>query len=155
MDARCALAMRGPETVGAGIAAADDDDVLVPGRDEAAVVNLVSLAPLILKREVIHREMDARQLPARNRKIARPRRAAGENNRVEALPQLVHRHVDADVGAGTEHHAFLGHQREPPLQLFLFALELGYAVAEQAADAIGALEHRDPMPRAIELCGCR
>ena len=35
----------------------------------------------------------------------------------------------------------------------LLQLELGNAVAQQAADAIGALEHRDPVAGAVQLLG--
>ncbi len=42
-----------------------------------------------------------------------------------------------------EDHAFIAHQRQPALEPALFELEFRNAVAEQPADAIGALEHGD------------
>ena len=77
--------------------------------------------------------------------------AAGEHDRVELAAQLVDRHVHADVGVGAEHDAFFAEQREPAIEDSLLELELGNAVAEQPADAIGALEHRDRVAGAIEL----
>ena len=61
--------------------------------------------------------------------------------------------VDADVDAGPELDPFLRQQVEPPVEEPLLELELRDAVAEQAADPIGALEHGDPVAGAIELRG--
>ena len=89
MHAGRALAVGGAEAVGAGVAAADDDDVLARGGDELLVGDLVALAATVLQRQVLHREMDARQLAARHRQVARQRRAASEDDRVESGAELV------------------------------------------------------------------
>ena len=51
--------------------------------------------------------------------------------------------------------AFLQHQVEPAIEEPLLELELGDAVAQQAADAIGALEDGDRVAGAIQLRGRR
>ncbi len=51
------------------------------------------------------------------------------------------RDVGADVGAAAELRALGAHLRQPPVQVPLFHLELGDAVAQQAARGVGALEH--------------
>ena len=111
-----------------------------PSRD------FVAFAAPVLQRQVLHREVDALRARARapadraapsSRRRARWRRTA---------LQLRRAHVDADVGiwSGTSRplraSARAG-DREP-----LLHLELGDAVAQQPADAIGALEHRDECP---------
>ena len=90
-----------------------------------------------------------------HRQIARPRRAAGEHDRVELGAQLVDRDVDADVRVGLEDDAFLHQQLQAPIEDALLELELRNAVAQQSADAIGALEHRDGVAGAIQLRGGR
>ena len=88
----------------------------------------------------------------RSRGIVAPPR---EHDGVELAPQLVGRNVGADVGVGPEPDALGLHDREPAIEDALLHLELGDAVAKQAADAIGALEHRDPVPGLVELIGGR
>ena len=105
-----ALAVRGAEAVGAGVAAADDDDVLVLRRDEPIVGDVVALAAAVLQRQILHREVNARELAAGHRQIARARGAAGEHDRIELGAKLVDRHVDADVAAGAEDDAFLAQE---------------------------------------------
>jgi hypothetical protein len=66
-------------------------------------------------------------------------------------------HLDVDVlahgGVGAELGALGLHLLEPPVDVALLHLELGDAVAQQAADAVGALEHHDVVPGAGELLG--
>ena len=54
-----------------------------------------------------------------------------------------------------EHHAFGRQQIEPAIEDALLELELRDAVAQQAADAIGLLEHRHAVSGAIQLRGGR
>ena len=55
--------------------------------------------------------------------------------------------------AGAELGALGLHLREAAIEVALLHLELGDAVAEQAADAVGPLEHDDAVPGARELLG--
>ena len=59
--------------------------------------------------------------------------------------------VDADLDAGPELGALAAHLRDPALEESLLHLELGDAVAQEPADAIGALEHDDGCPARVEL----
>src|SRR5688572_8237218 len=147
--------MRGAEAVRARVTAADDDDVLAVRGDELAVRDLITLAAPVLQGEVIHRVVDASEVAPRYRQIARLTRAAGEQHRIVVVTQTTRGHVHADVDAGTEHHAFDLHHREAAIEMALLHLELGDAVAEQTADAIRLLEHRDRVAGAIELIGRR
>ena len=83
-----ALAMRRADAVGAGVAAAEDHDVLT-GRDDRFVVrhDLARDAPILLGQEV-HREVHAGELAARHLEIARLLGAGAQQDRVEALAQL-------------------------------------------------------------------
>ena len=55
--------------------------------------------------------------------------------------------------AGAEAGALGGHLREPRVEVLLLHLEVGDAVAQQAADAVVALEHGDGVAGAGELLG--
>ena len=103
--------------------------------------------------EVLHREVHAVKLAAGHLEIARPPGAAGQQHRVEVAAQVVGGDVHADVDAGAEHDALGRQQLEPPIEDALLHLELGNAVAQQPADAIGLLEHRHAVAGAIELRG--
>ena len=59
----------------------------------------------------------------------------------------------ADPGVGAELGALGLHLREPAIEVALLHLELGDAVAQQAADAVGAFEHDDVVTGARELLG--
>ena len=155
MDRSSTLSMRGSQTIGAGVAAADDDDVPVLGRDEFRVGKVVPFVAAVLKRKVFHREVDTLQIPSWYREITRHGRAASEDDRVEVDAQLFHGDIDADVGVDLKSHALLLHQAEAAIEEALLQLEVRYSVSEEPADAIGTLEHGHRVACAVELCGCR
>ena len=97
--------------------------------------------------------MDAGELASRHGQVARRPRAAREHDRIELSLQIRGRHRRADGGVGLEHHAVLFHQPQPPVEELFLHLELGDAVAQEAADPVGALEHRYPVTGTIELLG--
>src|SRR3546814_5913420 len=68
----------------------------------------------------------------------------------DALPIFdTHVGVDAELGA-------LGlHLGQAPVDVALLHLELGDAVAQEATDAVGPLEHDDVVPGSRELLGGR
>ena len=61
--------------------------------------------------------------------------------------------VVADVDAGAEDGALAAHLVEAPVEVLLLHLELGDAVAQQAADLVGALVDRDGVAGAGQLLG--
>src|SRR6266545_4635697 len=152
-DGARALTVGGAEAVGAGVASADDDDALVPGGDEVALRHHVALGAMILERQVVHGEMDAVEIPARDGQVARPLGAPGEDDGVELLAEPLHGQALAHVDAGLEADPRRLHEPEAPLEEALLHLEFGNAVAQEPAHAIGLLEHGHGMPRAIELLG--
>ena len=78
---RCgALAVHGAEAIRAGVAAADDHDVLAGGVDPR---QFVAFAVAVLLRQVIHREVHALELASGHVQIARLAGAAGEQDRIE------------------------------------------------------------------------
>ncbi len=89
-----------------------------------------------------------------NRQITRDRGAAAQHDGVELAAQLVGRNAGADVRVGPELDALRVHDREPAIENALLHLEFRDAVAKQAADAIGTLEDRDPVPGLVQLIGC-
>src|SRR3954469_2953601 len=95
--------------------------------------------------------MDAARLAAGDREVTPRGRTRGEHDGVELRAQRFDAHVDTDVHVHPELGALGLHLRETTVEVALLPLELGEAVPQQAADAVGALEHDDRMARACEL----
>src|SRR5262249_6741061 len=155
MDGPGTLTVHRAQAVGAGIATADDDDALALRRNELCLGDRVALAAPVLERQVLHGEVDAAELAAGYRQIARPARAASQDDRVKIAAEVPDSHVDADVRPGTEDDAGLLHDPEPAVEKTLFHLELGNAVAQQTADPVVALEHGRQVAGPIQLLGGR
>src|SRR5947199_308159 len=153
VDRGGALTVHRAQTVGARVAAADDDDALAGRADEPLVGNLIALAPLVLEHQVLHREVDAGELASGDREIARPAGPTGQDERIEVAAERLDRHVHADVRARLETHAALLHELEPAVDEALLHLELGNAVAQEAADPVVTLEDGHEMAGAVELLG--
>ena len=148
MRAGRALAVRGTQTVRAGVTATDDDDPLAArgdGRLTIGVENRIPVGGLIGPRQILHGLMDAGEFPARDGQVARIGGATGQHHRVEALAELRRGDVDADVHSGHERGALGRHLFQAAIDMALLHLELGDAVAQQATDPIGAFEHGDVM----------
>ena len=77
----------------------------------------------------------------------------GDHDGVKVLLQLRARNVLAHVHAGLEHDAFGLHHLQAAINDLLFHLEIGDAVAQQAADAAVALEHGHGVPGPVQLLG--
>src|SRR6266545_848632 len=150
-QAPAAMAHRGPDAVGAGIAAADDDHVFARGGNEVAVSVSVQQAPGV-RREEIHGEMNSFELAAFDGQIAGFRRAGAENNGVEIVEQLPGGKRFAHVTAADKLDALLLEDVDAAQDDFLLVeLHVRDAVHEQAARSIGAFEDRHRMSGAIEL----
>ena len=155
VDRPGSLPMHRAQAVGAGIAAADDDHALAGSGDELILGDLVPFATAVLLGQEVDGEVNARQVAARHLKIAGRPGAAAQHNRVELPAQIRNRKVHTDVHAGAEHDAFLLEQRKTPVHHALLDLELGDAVPQQSADAVGLLEDRHQVPGPIQLVGRR
>ena len=95
--------------------------------------------------------MDAFEFAAGHLQIARLFGAAGEQDGIVIAQQIFDGDVHADVGVGAELDAFGVHLFEAAVDEALLHLEIGDAVAEQAADAVGFFEDRHPVAGAAEL----
>ena len=93
--------------------------------------------------QVVHGEVHAVELAARDRQVARHGGAGGDHDGVVAAAQLLPGHVGADGDAGPEAGAFGLHLVQAAVHVLLFHLEVGDAVAQQAADLVVALVHGD------------
>ncbi len=121
----------------------------------AASIGVVSCRPATTRlagHQVFHGQVYAGQLPARCRRgVPAGQGARGEQHGVEAFAQVVGGDVDADVDAGGEDDALGLHLGEPGVHDVLLDLEVGDAVAQQAADPVVALEDGHGVPGAGEL----
>ena len=147
------MAVGGAYAVGAGVAAADHDHMLAGGHD--LICNRVAGDNPVLLRQEFHREMHALQFAARHRQIARNLGAAREHHGVEVGQQFFRWNVSAHFLAHAELHAFSLHLLDAAIDEMLFHLEVGNAIAQQAADAIIFLKQHHVMPRARELLRAR
>ena len=143
-QAFAAVAKRRADAVGAGVAAADHDHVLVLRGNVVTVGEIrIEQAARVLRQKV-HREVHAFEVAPRYRQVARNGRPGRQQHGVVFLRQFAH--VDgafgpvADVRVDAELHALLAHQVQAPIDDFhLVELHVGDAVGQKAADAVGAL----------------
>ena len=118
-------------------------------------MHLVARDDAVLLRQEFHREMDARQIATRHRKIARRFGPARQDDRGVLGKEGFRRHILADVHARPEFDALDGHLRHAAIDQVPLHLEVGNAVAEEAANAIGLLVEDDVVARARELLRAR
>src|SRR5918998_101511 len=97
-----ALAVGVAQTVRARVPAAEDDDVLVLGADLDLGVRREPRDTPVLLGEVVHREVDAPELPSRHVQVTPLQSPDGEYCSVELALELFGRRVLADVGVRTE-----------------------------------------------------
>ena len=91
------------------------------------------------------------RLAVRDREVARHGAAASEAHGVELACEVADWHGSADMDSRLELHALVRHLVDAPLDYMLFELEVGYAEAEEAADAFGALEYGHVVSGAVQL----
>ena len=95
--------------------------------------------------------MDSLQFAPRHRQVARLFRPAREHHRVVLLDELVAGQIDADMGAVMKLDAFGRHLLDAALDVDLLHLEVGDAVAQQAAGLGPALIDMHVVAGAREL----
>src|SRR5947208_2011369 len=88
---------------------------LRPGLSDP-IENRIALEAHIRECKALHRKVDPLELTPRHGQVARQAGTAREHNSVELAPQLLHRKLAPDVGAGLEDHAFLFHQPQPAVE---------------------------------------
>ena len=152
-DAGRALPVGHAEAVGGGVAAADDHHVLAGGVDRRGVGCRPATTRLAGTRCSIAR-CTPRSAPARaspgcpgrpaRRRPAAPRRARSRSSSAVTSTPTLH------AGARTRTPS-AAQLRQPRVDVLLLQLEVGDAVAQQAADRVVALVHGDRVPGAGEL----
>src|SRR5262249_20289773 len=98
-------------------------------------------------------KVNALELAARDIEVPRLAGSAAEGDGVEIFAKLFDRDVLTDMGVGLEDHALGLHLLEATIETVLFHLEVGDAIAQEAADAVAALVNRDLMTGAAQLLG--
>jgi hypothetical protein len=111
--------------------------------------------PPVLLRQKIHREMNAGEVAAGDGQIARLFGSARQHHRVVELQQVLRRKIDAHMDAVAKHHAFRLHLLQAAIDMGLFHLEIGNAVAQQAAGTRVLFKDMYVMPCARQLLGAR
>ena len=123
------MAVGGPDAVAAGIAAADDDDVLVGGEDWFGVDGEVA-DPFVLLLQKFHREMDAFEAAAGDRQIAGDGGAASQYDRVKFAQQVIDADIRAYFGVTAEGDAGFFHQPDPTGDNPFLQLEIRDAIPQ-------------------------
>jgi hypothetical protein len=129
--------------------------VLAGGEDRCFLPDVLSPDPPVLLHEVGHREVDAAELDARQRRVAGIFRAARQEDGVVPVDEIRERRRHADIGAVVEGHALNLHLAHPTLDVVLLHLEVGNTIAEQTTGPRLPLEHMDIVADACELLGRR
>ena len=112
---------------------------------------IVSGDALVLLGEEFHGVAHAGEFEAGDADGARIFGAAGEDDLVEVFKEARDRDGDADFDRGAELDAFGHHLDKAAVDEVLFELEIGDAVAEQAADTVRLFEDRHRVAGAGEL----
>ncbi len=107
------------------------------------------------QRQVFHGLVDAGQLAPGHRQVPGHPGAAGQHDRVIGGAQRFRGNVGARFDAAAEFGALGPHLVQPPVQVPLLQLELGNAVAQQAAGRVVAFEHGDRVTGPGQLLGRR
>ena len=146
------LPVGGAKAVGAGVAAADDHDALAFGGDDVGRRDVVASPAVDSAGSDTRPRSECRRAPGRESGGPAPRRSRQQRTmasnwrrrlatgRSTPISTLVRNSTPSSL-----------HQRQPAIDEALLELELGNAVAQQAADAVGSLEHGDVMPGLVEL----
>ncbi len=145
------LPVRGSQTVGAGVAAADDDHILAL-RADRGLGQITFLHP-VRPAQILHRRVHPGQGAARHSQLAAIRSAAGEHDRVRSGPQLLDPEIDPDLHPNPEGRALGSQLIEAPVKPALLHPEFRDAVAQQAADPIGPLVDHHVVTGPGELLG--
>ena len=106
---------------------------LPPARIGSPVAGRLAADAAVLLRQEVHGEMDAVELAAGDRQVARLLGAAGENHGVVVGEELISSEIHADMGVVMEDYAFGLHLRDAAVDVMLLHLEVGNAVAQQPA----------------------
>ena len=137
----------------AGVAAADDEDILARRAQSPAVGELAVQQALGHAGQVIHSEVDALGVPAGNIQVAGLFRAAAEHHGIVAVQDVLCGHGPADVHVGAELHALGLHDLDAALDDGFDQLHVGDAVHQQAAHPVGPLENGDGVASDVEVFG--
>src|ERR1700689_4148518 len=151
VNAESLLAMRGPETVGAGVAAPNDHHTLALRMNLDGGVNGISFTPAILLGQKFHRVVNALQFAAGDIQIAWLFGSSGKKNGVELLRETLNGNIHADMRVGDEGDPFSAHLLNAPIEHVFFKLEVGNAVTQKAANAIVLLVDGHGMAGASQL----
>ncbi len=150
---RGTLADRRADAVRTGIATADHHHFTAGGENRPVIVPGRAGDAGVLLGEEIHGEVDAVQFAPRHRQIAGLLGAAGEDHRIAFAEQPGDRDARPHMAVRAELHPFRLHLRHPLVDPVLLHLEVGNAVAEQAADPVALFVDDDGVAGTGELLG--
>ena len=149
------------DAVHAGVTTADDDHVLVLGGDHVLGRGLAPLPPLgaghgaVALVEVLHGEVDAVEVAARDLDVALDPGADRQNYGVVVAAQVLDADLDPDLDVAAELDPLGREHVSATLDDPLLELGVGNAEAEQPAEALVALEDDHLVADLVELVGGR
>src|SRR5882672_6538107 len=91
MHGKRLLPMAGSQTIGAGVATANDHDMLASRENLYFGLNRVAVTPLVLLRQEFHRVMNSLQLTTGNLQITRMLRPTCQHDRIKLAAKLIDR----------------------------------------------------------------
>ena len=141
--------MSGTDAIRPGVTAAEDDDVLAFRGD--LIRDGIACSRPVLLHQVIHGEVHAQQVTARDGQITRNQGSRRDHDRVVSRLEVAPADVLPDLDSSPEARALRLHLREARLDLLLLHFEIRDAVAQKSANAIVALIDGDGVPGARQL----
>ena len=145
---------RGADAVGAGVAAADDDNAAA-----ARIGSPAAAGSPLTRRFCCGKKSMAKWMPSSSRPgTGRSRGFSAppvRDDRIVVGNELVGGEVDADMRAVVEHHALGLHLRDAAVDVMLFHLEVGNAVAKQPAGLGKFFRRRGSHARRVRVAARR
>src|ERR1700727_2594011 len=101
--------MHRTQTVGAGVSASDDHNLLAGGKNVGGGVERIAVAALVLLRQKFHGVVNTLQLASEDFEIPRMLGAARQDDGVVVTAQVFNGNIPANLGIGDELHSLAGH----------------------------------------------
>ena len=153
VNAAAAVPVNGAQAVGPGVATTNDDDVLAFRPVQVVIGHGIAGDAAILVGQEVHGIFNAAQVAPGDRQVTRLGGSTTQADGVELGQNGFGRDVIADIDAGLEDDTFGFHLCQAAVDVVLFHLEVGNAVAKQAADAVGPLKNGDFVAGSAQLLG--
>ena len=114
---------------------------------------LIASHDLVRLRQVVHCEVDAIQVSARNLEVSRKHCTGCDQNSVISLLKFVPGDIDTNIHGSAETSSLSLHLCDAAVDVVLFHLEIRDAIAKQSANAVVSFVNRNGVACSSQLLG--